>query len=43
MQALMAIRQIKGKRIVFDRTETIDATVSSLICSLCVAAPSSVR
>ena len=27
----MAIRQIKAKRIVFDCTETIDATVSGLI------------
>jgi hypothetical protein len=31
MQARMAIRQIVGKRIVFDCTETIGATISGLI------------
>jgi hypothetical protein len=31
MQALMAIRQMIAKRIGFDCTETIDATVSGLI------------
>ena len=36
MQALMAIRQIIGKRIVFDCTETIDSA-TLLLCGFAIA------